>query len=235
MYGSVNCSQNNNLTINHILEGLFKQIIHHCGCNISTAYNNEKLLCNNDDSSIIIRIDNVQATTISHILTWLNSPYPIIHVNDMVILLVDTTLACSYFVSDIDSDDCIFETVAARSCDGSIAGTFFGAVLLGVILATIVWLMVVFCCFSYKTEETDNSKMQKAKRWTSSFRPKRKPTHAYENVTSFKSNTDIQNLKLNPMPVNSGKMLPEINRMDDIIYINEDDIIELRKEYVRIL
>ena len=235
MYGNTICSQDNKTTIKYLLiQGLSEQLSSYCNCDTTTAYENVQLLCNNDANSIILRTNITQAATIEYVLTWLNSPYPFI-LFESNILLVDTSLVCSYLITDIDGPDCNFRsdesdgTIAKNNCNGVIVGTFFGASLFGGILATVILLLIIHFCNSCIisgsefSHEIDTNKSQRTKRWTSPFQLHHKPNHTYENVTSLKPKS---NLKLNPLP--AGDPLPETTEMDDI-YTNEDDIIEMRR------
>ena len=185
-------------------EGVSKQVKRHCNCNnlTATSHENAQLLCHSSANISIFRIELAHDSIIGYALAWLNSPNPFIFADEQI-LLIDTSQTCPYFISDIDDEDCVFTsddvavTSSNKNCDGPIVGTLFGTLIFSCLLVSLIWLFVIFLCWSRNDNHIEESRATKL-----SFRLHRKQSRNYENVIGpLGANT----LKLNTLPLDDSE------------------------------
>ncbi len=197
----------------------------HCNCNVNiTPSVISSISCYANDNINVIRSQIPQKAT-GYVLAWLKSPNPFLLINGNIIL-VDNSETCSYFVNDINAIDCIYTATNSASkeenCDSAIVGTFFGTLLLSILIVSIAWLIIILLCTS--RSKSDKNSEVKPKKWIPSLQRHRAASQSYENVTNFKGK---DKLKLNTLSTGGVPVITDDNNND--LFINEAEIKDMKK------
>ena len=151
LFGNVLCNSTNQTQLEEIQQLLATTLADYCGCaKLVTESNQITLLCNTDPNWFVFRVtleENVATMFWSLAEKWMKSPSPHI-ILDSQALLVDST--CPIFIETADSSSCI---TAAPQLAGVVTGTFFGALILGILLTVAVLAVAVLILWMFKREK----------------------------------------------------------------------------------
>lgn len=148
LYGNVLCNNSNETQLKEIEQQLAATLADYCDCaGIVTESNDTRLLCNTEPNWFIFRAvleEEVVVYSGSILQQWMQSQSPHIILGNQV-LLVDSS--CPSFTNSVNSNSCM---TTPSELAAVVAGTFFGALLLGFLLTTTVTAVVIFFLRRYR-------------------------------------------------------------------------------------